>query len=54
MAETKDELAEQMYRNLDITCDGDFDFERDHDEFIRAFKRVLHDYSLIPTVEIIE
>lgn len=48
----KDELAEQMYRSLDIATDGEFDL--DQDEFIRIFKRVLKEYALVPISFIIE
>lgn len=54
MQETKNTLAERMYKELDIACNGEFDFWENHDEFVEAFKKVLYDYSLVPTTSIIE
>lgn len=52
----KETLAEKMYIKLYENCNGNFDFEDDEvrEEFIRAFKSVLYEYSLVPTASIIE
>lgn len=52
--ESKETLAEKMLKNLNDTCAGTFDFELDHDEFIRCFKRNLIDYALVPKNGIID
>lgn len=54
MEESKKSLAEKMYRILDESCGDSFDLQEDKEEFIQAFKRALYDYSLVPTVRIIE
>ncbi len=54
MEESKKALAEKMYQEIDIACNGEFDFEKDHDGFIKAFESVLYDYALVPKADIID
>ena len=54
METNKRTLAEKMYRELDIMTGSEFNFEEDYDLFIKAFEKVLYDYSLVPTANIIE
>lgn len=53
MEDTKKTLAEKMYKALDVSCSGEFDMGKDHDEFIEAFINVLHDYVLVPEATLI-
>jgi hypothetical protein len=54
MDTNKKELAERMYRNLDLISNGDFNFNEDYDDFVTAFEKTLYDYALVPIAAIIE
>lgn len=51
MEVTKETIARKMYRDMDISFDiSEVVFE---DEFVEAFTKLMRDYTLIPTSNII-
>lgn len=51
---TKKNISDMLYRQLDIETDGKLSDICTEEEFYIEFKSILYDFSLIPTVAIIE
>lgn len=54
MDRTKKDICDMLYRQLDIRTDGKLSDACTEEEFYEEFKEALYDFSLIPTVAIIE
>lgn len=54
MDTTRKSISDKFYRQLDIETDGKLSDICTEEEFYEEFKEALYDFSLIPTVAIIE